>query len=94
MTVTKSWNWKINKLGNPPVLSLQQAQTLQLLHLSLTAYDLHNINFVENNLRIIGSFLKNNRLKLWVLGNRIIRKILSIISQWLDPKLFIALIIP
>ena len=35
----------------------------------------------ENNLRIIGSFLKNNRLKFWESRNRIMGEILSIISQ-------------
>lgn len=37
-TVTQSWNWKIKKPWNPLMLFLQQAQTLELLHLSLTAY--------------------------------------------------------
>ena len=35
----------------------------------------------ENNLRIIGSFLKNNRLKFWESRNRIMGEILGIISQ-------------
>ena len=39
------------------------------------------IFFSENNLRIIGSFLKNNRLKFWESRNRIMGEILSIISQ-------------
>ena len=40
--------------------------------------------FSENNLRIIGSFLKNNRLKFWESRNRIMGEILSIISQSLS----------
>ena len=35
----------------------------------------------KNNLRIIGSFLKDNRLKFWESRNRIMGEILSIISQ-------------
>ena len=44
--------------------------------------------FSENNLRIIGSFLKNNRLKFWESRNRIMGEILSIISQSLSLCLF------
>ena len=40
--------------------------------------------FSENNLRIIGSLLKNNRLKFWESRNRIMGGILSIISQSLN----------
>ena len=62
-----------------PTTGSDTSTTLSLLdRLQFVQYE-----FFEKNLRIIGSFLKNTRLKFWESGNRIIGKILSIISQCL-----------